>query len=98
LLNRQPSTEKTQMVYLSLGCSLFSKGAAVPKMLSPKPIERKFASIPDVCEQLSISRSTLYQLIDDGALRRVKVGARALIPQVDVDAFVARLLDGDVVA
>ncbi|WP_412458847.1 hypothetical protein [Mycolicibacterium fortuitum] len=26
----------------------------------------------------------------------MKVGARALIPQSDVDAFVARLLDGDV--
>lgn len=62
------------------------------------PVQRKLCTIPNTCEQLSISRSTLYQLIDDGTLRRVKVGARALIPQADIDAFIARLLDGDVVA
>lgn len=58
--------------------------------------QRKLCTISDVCEQLSVGRTTVYQLIDDGTLRRVKVGARALIPQFDVDVFVARLLDGDV--
>jgi excisionase family DNA binding protein len=53
-------------------------------------------TIPDVCGQLSVGRSTVYGLIDDGTLRRVKIGARTLIPQADVDAFVAGLLDGGV--
>ncbi|MFZ0715915.1 helix-turn-helix domain-containing protein [Mycobacterium sp.] len=62
------------------------------------PAQRKLCTIGDVCEQLSVGRTTVYGLIDTGTLRRVKVGVRALIPQSDVDAFVARLLDGDVVA
>ncbi len=64
------------------------------KNATPIPVQRKFATIPDVCGQLSVGRSTVYGLIDDGTLRRVKIGARALIPQADVDAFVAGLLDG----
>lgn len=64
------------------------------KNATPTPVQRKFATIPDVCGQLSVGRSTVYGLIDEGTLRRVKIGARALIPQVDVDAFVAGLLDG----
>lgn len=58
------------------------------------PVQRKFSTIPNVCEQLNVGRSTVYGLIDAGTLRRVKIGARSLIPQVDVDAFVAALLDG----
>lgn len=64
------------------------------KDLSPTPLRRKLCTIGDVCEQLSVGRTTVYGLIDDGTLRRVKVGARALIPQVDVDVFVSGLLDG----
>jgi excisionase family DNA binding protein len=65
--------------------------------MATKPTaQRKLCTISDVCEQLSVGRSTVYQLIDAGSLRRVKVGARALIPQADVDAFVAGLIDGDV--
>jgi len=63
--------------------------------MATKPTaQRKLCTISDVCEQLSVGRSTVYQLIDAGSLRRVKVGARALIPQSDVDAFVSALLDG----
>ena len=58
------------------------------------PAQRKLCTIPNVCAQLSVSRTTVYGLIDDGTLRRVKVGVRALIPQADVDAFIAGLLDG----
>jgi excisionase family DNA binding protein len=57
-------------------------------------VQRKLCTINDVCEQLSVGRTTVYGLIDSGTLRRVKVGVRALIPQVDVDAFIASLLDG----
>ncbi|HET7667077.1 MAG TPA: helix-turn-helix domain-containing protein [Mycobacterium sp.] len=66
------------------------------KNASPTPVQRKLTTIPDVCRQLSVGRSTVYGLIDDGTLRRVKIGARTLIPQADVDAFVAGLLDGGV--
>jgi excisionase family DNA binding protein len=65
-------------------------------MASQPTAQRKLCSISDVCEQLSVGRTTVYQLINDGTLRRVKLGASALIPQADVDAFVAALLDGGV--
>ena len=65
-------------------------------MATTPTVQRKLCTISDVCEQLSVGRTTVYQLIGDGTLRRVKVGARALIPQADVDAFVAGLVDGTV--
>jgi excisionase family DNA binding protein len=74
--------------------SRFRRETPVLKNATPTPVQRKLCTIGDVCEQLSVGRSTVYQLIGDGSLRRVKVGARALIPQADVDAFVAGLLDG----
>ena len=64
------------------------------KNATPTPVQRKLSSIPDVCEQLSVGRSSVYGLIEDGTLRRVKIGARTLIPQADVDALIAGLLDG----
>lgn len=63
-------------------------------MATQPTAQRKLCTIPNVCEQLSVSRTTVYQLINDGTLRRVKLGASALIPQADIDAFVASLLDG----
>ncbi|MCV7037115.1 helix-turn-helix domain-containing protein [Mycolicibacterium moriokaense] len=60
------------------------------------PVQRKLCTIPNVCAQLDVGRTTVYSLIDDGTLRRVKIGARTLIPQADVDAFVAGLLEGGV--
>lgn len=60
------------------------------------PAQRKLCTIPNVCAQLDVGRSSVYNLIADGSLRRVKIGARTLIPQADVDAFIAGLLEGDV--
>ncbi|MGV0740334.1 helix-turn-helix domain-containing protein [Mycobacterium syngnathidarum] len=57
------------------------------------PVQRKLCTISNVCGQLDVGRTTVYQLIADGSLRRVKIGARTLIPQSDVDAFIAGLLD-----
>ncbi len=48
-------------------------------------------SILEACRQLTISRTTLYRLIDDGKIRRVKLGKRALIPSSEID----RILAGD---
>jgi excisionase family DNA binding protein len=59
----------------------------------PTPVQRKLCTIPSVSAQLDVGRSAVYRLINDGTLRRVKIGARTLIPQADVDAFIADLLD-----
>ncbi|WP_067859213.1 excisionase family DNA-binding protein [Mycolicibacterium wolinskyi] len=82
------------MARLSLGVPVSEGKFLVLKNPTPTPVQRKLCTVGDVCGQLSVGRTTVYGLIADGTLRRVKVGARALIPQSDVDAFVAGLLDG----
>lgn len=41
----------------------------------------KLLTIPEVCEQLRISRATLYKLVKRGGLTLVKVGGKSLIPE-----------------
>lgn len=47
--------------------------------------------VPVVARRLSIGRSKVYDLIDQGQLRRVKLGRVALVPAIDVETLVARL-------
>lgn len=49
-------------------------------------------SIPDACAQLGIRRTTLYGLVKAGQLRSVRIGARALIPDSELQSYVQRLL------
>ncbi len=52
-------------------------------------------SIPEAAAQLSVSRSHLYQLIDRGLIRRVKIGHRSVIPATEIDRLLAVDDDGD---
>jgi excisionase family DNA binding protein len=45
-------------------------------------------SIPDAARRLSVSRSTIYRLIDDGALLAVSVRSRQRITAKSLDNFV----------
>lgn len=49
-------------------------------------------TIPDACKLLSLSRTTIYQLIADGQIRSFKVGSRTLIPDEDLRKFVENKL------
>ena len=42
-------------------------------------------SISEAAVQLSVSRSHLYQLIDRGLIRRVKIGHRSIISRAEID-------------
>lgn len=53
-----------------------------------------FVTIPEAQRLLSVGRTHLYRLIDDGAIQRVKVGSRALIPFDSIQNFAASLTDG----
>ena len=48
-----------------------------------KPIEplkaKEFLSINEVCQLVGISRRTVYRLIEQGDLKKIKVGSRTLI-------------------
>ena len=59
---------------------------------SDTPVSKKLLSIADVAESLSISRSTVYNLINEGHLRTVRLGGRRLVNPADLDAYVAELL------
>lgn len=51
-------------------------------------------SVANAAAYLSISRASIYLLIKDGSLPKVKVGHRTLIRRVDADAFLERSLVG----
>ncbi|HEL4265748.1 MULTISPECIES: helix-turn-helix transcriptional regulator [Stenotrophomonas] len=51
--------------------------------------------IPDACRRLSVSRTTLYELIKAGEIRSVKIGTRSLIPEIDLQRVLSSRL-GDV--
>lgn len=49
-------------------------------------------TVNDACRRLSISRTTIYQLIADGHIRTFKLGARTLIPEDELRKFVDRMV------
>lgn len=44
--------------------------------------------IPDACRRLGVSRTTLYELIKAGEVHPVKIGARSLIPEKDLQQII----------
>ncbi len=46
-------------------------------------------SVREVTTLLGLGRTTIYKLLEEGRLTRVKVGARTLIPATDVHALLA---------
>lgn len=46
--------------------------------------------IDEVATMLGLGRTTVYKLIEDGHLTRIKVGARTLIRATDVEALLQR--------
>ena len=54
-------------------------------MEAQSPTRPAAYSIPAAASQLSVSRSHIYQLIDRGQVKRVKIGGRSVIPASEVD-------------
>jgi len=53
----------------------------------------RLLAIKQVIHELGISRTALYQLINDGKLRTVKIGRRRLVPAEAIDELVSGLAD-----
>lgn len=69
-------------------------GGALLKARARKetPSEAKAAlTVEDVARSLGVGKVTVYRLLKEGQLRRVKIGSRTLIPAGDVTALVERL-------
>lgn len=56
-------------------------------------VGKKLISIQEATEMLSISKWTLYKLLQRNEIKSMKVGARRLIPTAEIDAFVRRNTD-----
>jgi excisionase family DNA binding protein len=55
-------------------------------------LQRRLLPVEAVMAQLSLGRSSVFDLISNNQLRSVKIGRRRLVPQVSVDEFVTNLL------
>lgn len=57
----------------------------------PDPITVR---VPDACRMTGIGRSKLYELIAEGEITIIKVGAMTLIPVASLRAFLASHVEG----
>ncbi|MGB6580128.1 MAG: excisionase family DNA-binding protein [Streptosporangiaceae bacterium] len=55
-------------------------------------------TVPEAASTLAISRSKLYELLAAGSIRSVRIDGSRRIPVEALEAYVARLLDGEVAA
>jgi len=49
--------------------------------------------IPEACHRIGIARTSIYALIKSGEIRSIKVGARTLIPESELQRFIAKRLE-----
>jgi excisionase family DNA binding protein len=52
--------------------------------------ERLNVSLAEACQLVGIGRTRLYEYINDGELRTVRIGKRRLVPMDAIHDFVAR--------
>ncbi len=50
--------------------------------------EKRFYSVNEVCEVLSISRATFYRIINEKELRTIKIGCRKVVRQDDLKKYI----------
>lgn len=61
---------------------------SAPKTIDESPPERTRHPLTEIQRMLSISRSTVYQLIGDGRLASVKIGRRRFVTAAALSAYV----------
>lgn len=54
-------------------------------------INRRLYSITEAAQYLNIGKRTMEGLLKDGAVLKVRIGARTLVDQADLDAYVERI-------
>lgn len=52
-----------------------------------QPVEKLAYSIAEASAAMSLSQATIYALLAEGRLQRVKVGRRTLIPRASLEAL-----------
>ncbi len=51
------------------------------------PVVRKFLKVQEVAALLSVSRATVYRLVEEGRLERVWIGTAIRVPQASVESL-----------
>ena len=49
--------------------------------------------IPEACNRIGIARTSIYALIKSGEIKSIKIGARTLIPETELQRFIAKRLE-----
>lgn len=50
--------------------------------------------VPDACAAIGVGKSRLYELVNAGRIRPVKIGRSTLIPRTELERFTAELVEG----
>ena len=75
-----------------------SAGNRPRKIKEDLPVSKILLTVPEAASTLAISRSKLYELLAAGSIRSVRIDGSRRIPVEALEAYVARLLDGEVAA
>jgi excisionase family DNA binding protein len=54
-------------------------------ILSKEKVQKEYLSIDEACGLIGVSRWTIYRLIEKGIFKSAKIGARVIIPRVEID-------------
>jgi excisionase family DNA binding protein len=63
----------------------------VKQQTEPEPRQR-LLTVRQSCERLGISHPTLYELLNSGQIKSLKIGRARRVPSTEIDAFVDRQL------
>lgn len=59
---------------------------------APAPLVPLAHAIPDACRRIGIGRTKLYQLLEAGEIRAIKIGKKTLIPDSELQRLVSDLI------
>ncbi len=51
-------------------------------------MENTLLNVPEACERLRIGKTRLYQILNAGQIKAVRIGKRTLIPVVSIEEFI----------
>ncbi len=51
-------------------------------------MENTLLNVPEACEQLRIGKTRLYQIMNAGQIKAVRIGKRTLIPAASIEEFI----------
>lgn len=49
--------------------------------------------VPDACNRIGVGKSTLYELIQAGEIKPLKIGSRTLIPESELQKLLAKRME-----